>query len=68
MLYAQNDGFSKSETELFQQTVKERKLEIEAFVPADYSAYKEAIAFAILFIMLVVRPQGLLGQCLIQKV
>lgn len=41
---------------------------IEAFVPADYSAYKEAVAFAILFIMLVVRPQGLLGRRLIQKV
>ncbi len=41
---------------------------IEAFVPADYSAYKEAIAFAILFIMLASRPQGLLGRRLIQKV
>lgn len=41
---------------------------IEAFVPADYSAYKDAVAFAILFIMLVVRPQGLLGRRLIQKV
>nr|WP_233221019.1 hypothetical protein [Chlorogloea sp. CCALA 695] len=68
MLYAQNDGFSKSETEIFQRTVKERKLDIEAFVPADDSAYKEAIAFAILFIMLASRPQGLLGRRLIQKV
>ncbi len=41
---------------------------IEAFVPADYSAYKDAVAFAILFIMLVVRPQGLLGRRFIQKV
>jgi branched-chain amino acid transport system permease protein len=40
----------------------------EAFVPADYSGYKEAIAFAILFIVLLVRPQGLLGRSLIQKV
>ena len=28
MLYAQNDAFSKSETEIFQQTVKERKLDL----------------------------------------
>jgi branched-chain amino acid transport system permease protein len=34
----------------------------EAFVPSDYSGYKEAIAFALLFIMLLVRPQGLLGD------
>ncbi|MDJ0529459.1 MAG: branched-chain amino acid ABC transporter permease, partial [Microcystis sp. M53600_WE12] len=40
----------------------------EAFVPAEYSGYREAIAFAILFIMLLVRPQGLLGRKLIQKV
>ncbi|MEH2176824.1 branched-chain amino acid ABC transporter permease [Nostoc sp.] len=41
---------------------------IEAFVPADYSGYKDAVAFAILFIMLLVRPQGLLGRRFIQKV
>ncbi|HEY9297620.1 MAG TPA: branched-chain amino acid ABC transporter permease [Phormidium sp.] len=41
---------------------------IEAFVPGQYSAYKDAVAFAILFIMLLVRPQGLLGRRLIQKV
>jgi branched-chain amino acid transport system permease protein len=40
----------------------------EAFVPAEYSGYREAIAFAILFIMLLVRPQGLLGRKLIEKV
>ncbi len=40
----------------------------EAFVPPDYSAYKEAVAFAFLFIVLLVRPQGLLGRSLIQKV
>lgn len=28
VLYAQNDAFSKSETEIFQQTVKERKLDV----------------------------------------
>ncbi|WP_017715324.1 branched-chain amino acid ABC transporter permease [Kamptonema formosum] len=41
---------------------------VEAFVPADYSAYKDAVAFGILFVMLLVRPQGLLGRQLIQKV
>jgi branched-chain amino acid transport system permease protein len=40
----------------------------EAFVPADFSAYKEAVAFALLFLILLVRPQGLLGTRLIQKV
>jgi branched-chain amino acid transport system permease protein len=40
----------------------------EAFVPSDYSGYKDAIAFALLFVMLLVRPQGLLGRSLIQKV
>lgn len=40
----------------------------EAFVPGDYSAYKEAVAFAFLFIMLLVRPEGLLGRARIQKV
>ncbi len=41
---------------------------IEAFVPPDYSAYKEAVSFALLFLILMVRPQGLLGQSQIQKV
>ncbi|MDZ7963693.1 MULTISPECIES: branched-chain amino acid ABC transporter permease [unclassified Nostoc] len=41
---------------------------VEAFVPVDYSGYKDAVAFAILFIMLLVRPQGLLGRRFIQKV
>jgi branched-chain amino acid transport system permease protein len=40
----------------------------EAFVPAEYSAYKEAVAFAFLFAVLLVRPQGLLGHSQIQKV
>ena len=40
----------------------------EAFVPADYSGYKDAIAFALLFLMLLVRPQGLLGRSQAQKV
>jgi branched-chain amino acid transport system permease protein len=41
---------------------------IEAFVPSDFSAYKDAVAFAVLFVMLLVRPQGLLGRSFTQKV
>ncbi|MFB2772655.1 branched-chain amino acid ABC transporter permease [Pelatocladus sp. BLCC-F211] len=41
---------------------------VEAFVPGEFSGYKDAIAFGILFIMLLVRPQGLLGKRFIQKV
>lgn len=41
---------------------------IEAFVPGEFSAYRDAIAFGILFVMLLVRPQGLLGRQFIQKV
>jgi branched-chain amino acid transport system permease protein len=41
---------------------------IEAFVPGEFSAYKDAVAFGILFAMLLLRPQGLLGRSLIQKV
>jgi branched-chain amino acid transport system permease protein len=41
---------------------------IEAFVPADYSAYRDAVAFGLLFVMLLVRPQGLLGRSFVQKV
>lgn len=41
---------------------------IEAFVPGEYSAYKDAVAFGILFLILLIRPQGLLGRKLIQKV
>jgi len=40
----------------------------EAFVPPDYSAYKEAVAFAFLFVVLLIRPQGLLGRSWTQKV
>jgi branched-chain amino acid transport system permease protein len=40
----------------------------EAFVPGEYSAYKEAVAFVVLFLVLLVRPQGLLGRVQIQKV
>lgn len=40
----------------------------EAFVPSEYSGYKDAIAFALLFIMLLVRPQGILGRSRMTKV
>ncbi len=41
---------------------------IEALVPSEYSGYKDAVSFGILFIMLLVRPQGLLGRKFVQKV
>jgi branched-chain amino acid transport system permease protein len=40
----------------------------EAFVPADFIAYKEGIAFIVLFLVLMVRPQGLLNRVAVQKV
>jgi branched-chain amino acid transport system permease protein len=40
----------------------------EAFVPAELSGYKDAVAFAILFLALLLRPQGLLGRATVQKV
>lgn len=40
----------------------------EAFVPSEYVAYKDAVAFAVLFLVLVLRPQGILGRAVIQKV
>ncbi|PZU95935.1 MAG: flagellar biosynthesis protein FlgM [Pseudanabaena sp.] len=40
----------------------------ESFVPADQSAYKDAVAFALLFAVLILRPQGLLGKTFVQKV
>ncbi|HUS15352.1 MAG TPA: branched-chain amino acid ABC transporter permease [Chloroflexia bacterium] len=41
---------------------------VEAFVPGEMSGFKEAAAFAILFLVLLVRPRGLLGRTLVQKV
>ena len=40
----------------------------ESFMPPDYNAYKEMVAFVCLFIILLARPQGLLGRSTIQKV
>jgi branched-chain amino acid transport system permease protein len=40
----------------------------EAFVPPQYVEYKDAIAFALLFVVLLARPQGLLGRAVVQKV
>lgn len=40
----------------------------EAFVPAQLVGMKDAMAFAILFIILLIRPQGLLGRTQAQKV
>ncbi|MBD1938334.1 branched-chain amino acid ABC transporter permease [Microcoleus sp. FACHB-68] len=41
---------------------------VEAFVPGEFSAYKDAVAFGILFFMLLVKPEGLLGRRFVQKV
>jgi branched-chain amino acid transport system permease protein len=40
----------------------------ESFVPSEHSAYKDAVAFALLLIVLILRPQGLLGKNFVQKV
>jgi branched-chain amino acid transport system permease protein len=40
----------------------------EAFLPPDLSSFKEAVAYALLFVILLVRPQGLLGKQAEQKV
>ncbi len=40
----------------------------EALVPSQSSALKEAVAFAILFVILLVRPQGIMGRVQVQKV
>lgn len=40
----------------------------EAFLPPDMSSYKEAVAYVLLFVILLVRPQGLLGKHAEQKV
>ena len=40
----------------------------ESFVPASYNAYKDAVPFVVLLVVLLVRPQGLLGRAQVQKV
>jgi branched-chain amino acid transport system permease protein len=40
----------------------------EAFVPASYNAYKDAVPFVVLLVVLLVRPQGILGRAQVQKV
>jgi len=40
----------------------------EAFLPPELSALKEAVAYALLFFVLLVRPQGLLGSVAEEKV
>ncbi len=34
----------------------------EAFVPSEFSGFKDGVAYAFLFLVLLLRPQGLLGQ------
>jgi branched-chain amino acid transport system permease protein len=40
----------------------------EAFVPSQFNPFKDAIAFSFLFLILLIRPQGILGKTTIQKV
>jgi branched-chain amino acid transport system permease protein len=40
----------------------------EACVPADLSGYRDVVAYGFLFVVLLVRPQGLLGRVLPSKV
>jgi branched-chain amino acid transport system permease protein len=40
----------------------------EACVPADWSGYKDAVSYGFLFLVLLLRPQGLLGKALPTKV
>lgn len=40
---------------------------LEAAIPAEFSGYKEALAFALLFLGLLVRPEGLLGRRALDK-
>jgi branched-chain amino acid transport system permease protein len=40
----------------------------EALVPAEASGWRDALAFAILFAVLLLRPNGLLGRRLVEKV
>jgi branched-chain amino acid transport system permease protein len=41
---------------------------VESFVPSQYIAYREAVPFALLFVVLLLRPEGLLGRAVVQKV
>ena len=45
-----------------------KHLVAESFVPAEYNAYKDAVPFVVLLVVLLVRPQGLLGRAQVQKV
>jgi branched-chain amino acid transport system permease protein len=41
---------------------------VEALVPTEASGYRDALAFAILFAVLLLRPRGLLGRPEVEKV
>ncbi len=40
----------------------------ESLVPTELSGLRDAVAFGLLFLMLLIRPQGLLGRPLVEKV
>ena len=41
---------------------------VESFVPAGQIGYKDAVAFAVLLLVLLARPQGILGRGQVEKV
>jgi branched-chain amino acid transport system permease protein len=63
-------GFVIGIAEAVLPTLMEMLLPSKQFLPADvqWINYKDAIAFGVLFIILLVRPQGLLGRTVVQKV
>jgi branched-chain amino acid transport system permease protein len=63
-------GFVIGIAEAVLPALAEMLLPSKQFLPVDvqWNNYKDAIAFAVLFIILLVRPQGLLGRTTIQKV
>ncbi|MCT0200349.1 branched-chain amino acid ABC transporter permease [Synechococcus sp. CS-1325] len=40
----------------------------EALVPAEFSGYKDGVAYGFLFLVLLLRPRGLLGKATVSKV
>ncbi len=40
----------------------------ESLLPSDLNAYKDAVAYVLLFVVLLIRPRGLLGRATVQKV
>ncbi|MDS3860316.1 branched-chain amino acid ABC transporter permease [Thermosynechococcaceae cyanobacterium BACA0444] len=41
---------------------------VESFVPSELSGFRDAVGFSLLFLVLILRPQGLMGRKLVEKV